>query len=139
MTAGADIDPISRHVRSFVSACLAGDPSAVRVGPVEGAAAAAMCHAPAAAHAEAVRDGRETRDDVVRDEVRSMCGPVVDLPIDSFLAHLRGVGGAAGVVDSGVRGTNDGTVAGAPGSPSYRPGYTLTRPAGSGSQPESEG
>lgn len=124
--AGAeDVDPIRRHLRSFVTACLEGDPGAVRVGPEEGVAAAAMCHAPAAAHVAAERDGRRARADDVRDQVASLCGAVMDLPVESFLAHVRSVGGMAEVVDSGVRGVGGVAVQGAPESFTYRPEYAL--------------
>ncbi len=120
-----DVDPIRRHLRGFVAACLAGDPGAVAVGPAQGVAAADMCHAPAAAHAAALRAGEPLEPGTVRDEVASMCGPVMELPVESFLSHLRASGGGAGVVDSGVRRLAAGTVAGAPEEFEYRAGFDL--------------
>lgn len=119
------VDPIRRHLRGFVTACMAGDPGGVAVGLEEGVAAADMCHGPATAHAAAQRGDDEADPAAVRDEVRQLCGPVMDLPVESFLMHLRASGGLSGVVDSGVRTELAGGVVGAPESFEYRAGYSL--------------
>ena len=140
--AGAeDADPIARHLRRWVTACLAGDPEAVVVGPREGIAAADMCHLPAEADRVVQREwavrsagsdgptqrsarardtGRGWERERVRADVESLCGPTMRRPTESFLAHL----GRAAARYTGVRACPDVRSAAVPLE--YRLGYRLS-------------
>jgi predicted dehydrogenase len=120
-----DVDPITRHLAGFVTACLADDPGAVAVGLPEGVASAGMCHAPATAHVDAEGDGGRVDPDRVRADVRSLCGPVADDAAESFLAHVAREAGPRSVAHSGIRAVAAGAVEGAPESFEYRRGYEL--------------
>jgi predicted dehydrogenase len=125
-TYGSDagtVDPITRHIKGFVRAVLAGDPEAVAVGPVEGVGAAAMCHSPAAAHASAhpghLDAGR------VLDDVAELCGPGMERNVKDFLAHSRAYSGMRQMAYSGVRSIVGTGVEDAPEGFDYRAGFEL--------------
>jgi predicted dehydrogenase len=120
-----EVDPITRHLRGFVTACLAGDPGGVAVGLPEGVAAAEMCHAPAAAHADAEAGGSRVDPDRVRADVRSLCGTVADDATDSFLAHVARAADPQSMAHTSIRTVSAGVVQGAPESFEYRLGYEL--------------
>lgn len=121
----ADVDPITRHLGGFVDACIAGDPSAVAVGPVEGVGAAAMCHSAAAAHAQAIADGPDAEVAEVRGAVSAMCGSDMDRPLASFLNHVAKQVRREQMVLAPTRGIVGSTVLGAPEDFVYRAGYEL--------------
>lgn len=126
----ADADPTARHLRRFVTACLDEDPSAVAVGLREGVAAAAMCHAPSAAHRSArssASRGREVGEEAA-EAIRAMCGPTMDRPTASFLAHVRERAAISGLTWSGMRSVRNDQVSGAAPIATehpYREGYRL--------------
>lgn len=89
----AQVDPIRQHLRSFVGAVLSGDPAAVAVGPVEGVAAAAMCHGPASALAAATSSGTRPDADAVLAAVGELCGPAMDRAAERFVRHAAAQSG----------------------------------------------
>ncbi len=131
-----DVDPIARHLRGFVAACLAGDPAAVAVGLEEGVAAADMCHAPAAAHAS-VSSPVKVDVERVRDDAKRASGRGIDAAVVSFLAHVRDAGGMADMAYTGIRQWTGDGVAGAAESFEYRRGFELSSSAWAGATRQS--
>lgn len=121
----ADVDPITRHIRGFVAAVLAGDPGKVAVGPAEGVGAAAMCHSAAAAHADAQLRGGLADTDEALEATYDLCGPAMDGPAEAFVEHALGHGGRRGLSFSGVRSISGTQVEGAVEDFDYRPGFEL--------------
>ena len=122
----ADTDPMARHLRGFVDACLAEDPAAVAVGTAEGVAAAAMCHAPTAAHRSAGEAPASLGPEELQAAIHQACGPLLDAPAASFLAHVQRRGDVDGLAWTGMRTVHGNQVAGTPETATaypYRAGY----------------
>jgi predicted dehydrogenase len=122
---GGSVDPIARHIKGFVSAVLEADPSGVSVGPVEGVAAAAMCHSPATAHASVAGVGDRVDADQVLDDIVGLCGPGMERNTRDFLAHASSHARGGELAYSGVRSIDGITVQGAAEGFEFRPGYQL--------------
>ena len=123
-TDASGVDPIGRHVRRFLRAVLAGDPTDVAVGPGEGVAAAAMCHGPASAYQAAVADRRGADVDRALAAIHDLCGSAMDRPADRFVRHATAQPGT--LTYSGVHVVEGDQVLGVdlPEAPA-RPGYRL--------------